>query len=168
MPSFRHSTRLAAAAAALAAVAALAAPAAGEAAAQLNGCKLLSARDLAPLRVTTACTQHTLPFKQQGVTVATITEIRWGHTGVILAGVYALDSQYVSLARSKFDVGGPSAGVGDWSRFKGFANGKTGARIVFGIGHYVVDVGASMPPNRPLKSEQQIVKLAKAIAANLK
>lgn len=167
MPSFHHSIRVTVVAAALAALAALVVPTAG--AARGSFCKLLSARQLAAVHVTSACTQsRAIPFKQQGTTVATITEVRWGHTGVVTAGVYAVNSAYVSLARSKFDVGGPSAGVGDWSRFKGFANGKTDARLLFGVGNYVVDLDVSMPPTRPLKSEQQIVKLAAAIAAHLK
>lgn len=166
MPSFGYSTRIAAAVAALAALAALAVPTAG--ASELTSpCKLLSKSQLATVHVSTACTQKTLPFKQQGVTVATITEVRWGKTGVLAAGVYAVNSAYLSLARSKFDVGGPSVGVGAWSRFKGFANGKTSARVVFGVGKYIVDMVVSTPPSRPLKSRQQIVKLAAAIAGKL-
>ena len=167
MPSFRHSTRIALVAAPLATLAGVAVPAAG--AARAGFCKLLSARQLAAVHVTRACTQgKSIPFKHQGTTVATIVVVKWGHTGVVVADVYAVNPAYVSLAKAKFDVGGPSAGVGDWSRFKGFANGKTDARLLFGVGNYVVDLDVSMPPNRPLKSEQQIVKLATAIAGHLR
>lgn len=164
--SFGYSIRVTAAVAALAAIAALAVPTAG--ASELTStCKLLSKRELATVHVTTTCTHRSFPFKQQGVTVATITEVRWGKNGVVTAGIYAVNSAYASLARTKFDVGGPSVGVGDWSRFKGFANGKTGARIVFGVGKYVVDLDVSVSPTRPLRSKQQIVGLAAAIAGNL-
>ena len=167
MPSVRHSIRLAAVVAALSAATALAVPTAG-AAGRPSVCKLLSARQLAAVHVGTACTHSSpLPFKQGGVTVATVTSASWGRTGHVMASIYAVNSAYVTLARSKFDVGGTSVGVGDWSRFKGFSNGRTIAEMVFAVGNHIVDLEIEMPPNRPLESRQQVVKLASAIAGKL-
>ncbi|HEX6662430.1 MAG TPA: hypothetical protein VF025_02035 [Gaiellaceae bacterium] len=144
-------------------------PAANAAGSGLNVCNLLSASQLASVHVSAPCTQKTMPVNRQGTHVGTINLGRWGniHQGYILAAVYVINPAYVGVAKQKFFNGGTSAGVGDWSRWKGFANGKDAARIVFGVGNRIVDLDVGPGSKHPLKSKQQVIALAKAIEGQL-
>jgi hypothetical protein len=168
MVSFR-SRRGLVASAAVAVVVAFAAPTANARSGALNVCKLLSASELATVHVSASCTHRTLPVRRQGTQVGTINWGRWGnvHQGYLLAGVYVINPAYVSVAKQKFFNGGTSAGVGEWSRWKGFANGRESAEIVFGISNKIVDLTVAPGAKHPLKSKHQVIALAKAIAAQL-
>jgi hypothetical protein len=168
MLSFR-SRRGVLASAAVAVVLAFAVPTGNAGVAGLNVCKLLSASQLASIHVSASCTQKTMPVNREGTHVGTINLGRWGnvHQGYVLAALYVISPQYVSVAKQKFFNGGTSAGVGDWSRWKGFANGKESARIVFGVGNKIVDLDIDPGSKHPLKSKQQVIALAKAIAEQL-
>ena len=168
MPALRSPVTIAFAALALAA-SAYTASAVG-APTRFNACGLLSARQLATIHVRSGghCSQKSAPFKQY----ATITTAAWGRlgggTGYALAAVYAVKAPYVAAAKQLLDKGGTSVGVGDWSSFDGLSNGKTGGGIVFGVGHYVVDLTFGTPSSRPLASAKPFIALAKLLAAKLK
>ena len=78
-----------------------------------------------------------------------------------------IDSAYVSIAEQKFFNGGTSAGVGNWSRWKGFANGKESAEIVFAVGNKIVDLEVAPGSKHPLTSKRQVIAVANSIAAQL-
>jgi hypothetical protein len=155
--------------AAVAVVLAFAVPAAN-AGGRLKVCNLLSARQLASVHVSASCTQKTaMPLTRQGTHVGTFSLGRWGnlHQSHVIAILSVINPAYVSVAKQKFFNGGTSAGVGDWSRWKGFANGKESAEIVFAVGNKIVDLNVAPGSKHPLKSKQQVIALAKAIAGQL-
>jgi hypothetical protein len=168
MLSFR-SRRSLLASAAVAVVLAFAVPAANAGGSGLKVCNLLSARQVASVHVSASCTQKTMAVQREGTRVGTINLGRWGnvHQGYVLASVYVINPAYVSVAKQKFFNGGTSAGVGDWSRWKGFVNGKEAARIVFGVGNKIVDFDVAPGSKHRLKSKQQVIALAKVIAGKL-
>jgi hypothetical protein len=133
-------------------------------------CKLISARQLATFHVSGSCTQKTTrPLTRQGVHAGTLSVGRWGnlHQGYVVATLMVINPQYVSIAKQKFFNGGTSAGVGDWSRWKGFANGKSSAEIVFAVGNKMVDLEVAPGSKHRLKSKQQVIAVAKSIAGQL-
>jgi hypothetical protein len=155
---------------ALAAVLASTAPAANARESALKVCRMLSAGQLAGVHVSASCTQKTMPVTREGTHLGTINLGRWGniHKGYVLAAVYVINPAYVSIAKQKFfNEKGPSAGVGDWSRWEGFVNGREGARMVFGEGNKIVDLDVGPGAKHPLKSKQQVIALAKAIDGQL-
>jgi hypothetical protein len=168
MVSFRSRRGLVAPAAA-AVVLAFAAPTANARSATSNVCKLLSPSQLATFHVSGSCTQKTTPVNRQGIHFGTVNLGQWGnlHRSHLVAALYVISPAYVSVAKQDFFNGGTSAGVGDWSRWKGFANGKESARIVFAVGNKVVDLDVAPGAEHRLKSKQQVIALAKAIAARL-
>jgi hypothetical protein len=156
--------------AAVAVVLSFAAPAANARSATPNVCKLLSASQLATFHVSGSCTQKkTTPLTRQGTHVGTFSMGRWGnlHQSYVMAVLMVINPAYVSIAKQKFFNGGTSAGVGDWSRWKGFANGKSSAEIVFAVGNKMVDLEVAPGSKHRLKSKQQVIGLAKAIAGQL-
>lgn len=157
------------ASAAVAVVLVFMAPMANATSGALNVCRLLSARQLATVHVSTSCTHKTMPVRRQGTQVGTINLGNWGnlHQSHLSAGVYFISPAYVGIAKQKFFNGGTSAGVGDWSRWKGFANGMESAEIVFAVGNKIVDLNVAPGAKHPLKSKRQVIELAKAIAAQL-
>lgn len=169
MPSFSHSLRLPVAVAALAAAAALAVPTAG-AIGRPSACKYLTAGQLASVHVGTACTVKSLPFSQGGIPVARLTTVEWGSfgKGVVRLDIYAVKPAYVSAAKTYLTrQGGTPVKVGSWGLFQGFSNGKTGARIIFGVGNDVVGVSVDTAASHPLHSQQQVIALATGVAAHL-
>ena len=132
-------------------------------------CKLITARQVATFHVSDSCTQkRTAPLNRQGIHVGTFSWGRWGtlHSYVTVV-LMNIDSAYVSIAEQKFFNGGTSAGVGDWSRWKGFANGKESAEIVFAVGNKIVDLEVAPGSKHPLTSKRQVIAVAKSIAAQL-
>ena len=171
MRRFKPSTRsIAGAVAVSAVVAGLAVPAAGARTAfNGNACTLLSAAQLTPIHVGSKCRHKSIPAEFGGINAGTIYWANWGtpFNGSVLVNVYDVQPAYVGPAKAKFDTDGTSVGVGDWSRFHGFANGKTAARITFGVGNYIVDIAVDTQAKHPLKSKSQVVNLAKHIAGLL-
>lgn len=150
---------------AIAAVA-LATPAADARTSSFSGdaCSLLSASQLKPVHVSASCRQKSSSIRYGKMTWAT-----WGniHGAFVLAQVDAVNPAYAGPARALIDKGGTPVGVGDWSRFKGFANGRTEARIDFGVGHFIVGVSVRTPTKQPLTSSKPVLAIAKTIAAKL-
>jgi hypothetical protein len=135
-----------------------------------NVCKLISASQLATFHVSGPCTQKkTTPLTRQGIHAGTFSTGRWGnlHQSYVIAVLMVINPAYVSIAKQKFFNGGTSAGVGDWSRWKGFANGKESAEIVFAVGNKIVDFVVAPGAQHRLKSKQQVISVAKAIAGQL-
>jgi hypothetical protein len=169
MLSFR-SRRGLVASAAFAVVLAFAVPAANARSATPNVCKLLSARQLATFHVSGPCAQKkSTPLTRQGIHAGTFSTGRWGnlHQSYVIAVLMVINPAYVSIAKQKFFNGGTSAGVGDWSRWKGFANGRESAEIVFAVGNKMVDLEVAPGAKHPLKSKQQVIAVAKSIAGQL-
>jgi hypothetical protein len=169
MVSFRSRPSLIASAA-VAVVLAFAAATANARSDTPNVCKLLSANQLATFHVSGPCTQKkTTPLTRQGIHAGTLSWGRWGnvHQSYVIAVLMVINPAYVSIAKQKFFNGGTSAGVGDWSRWKGFANGKESAEIVFAVGNKMVDLIVAPGAKHRLKSKQQVISVAKSIAGQL-
>jgi hypothetical protein len=165
----RNRRRLGLVAGAAAAVAVIFAVPANARTSAVNACGLLSASQLRSIHVSTSCTHGTTPVTHQGTRYGTI---NWGHWGKVrhgyaLANLLVINPAYVGIAKQKFLNGGTSAGIGDWSRWKGFANGKDEAEIVFGKGNRIVDLVLDPGSKHPLKSKQQVIAIARSALSHL-
>lgn len=161
-----HVTRASIMTAAAIAAVVLAAPAANARTAfGGNACGLLSAAQLKPVHVSLGCNQKSSANTFGRVTVAT-----WGsiHGAYVMANIYDVNAEYAARAKSVFDTRGTSVGVGDWSSFKGLANGKTVAEIDFGVGHTIVGIAVRTPTKQPLTSSKPVIAIAKTIAVKLR
>jgi len=157
-------------AAAVAAVLAVAFGAGAAGSATVSGrslCTMISARQLASVHVSGGgCVQKgPTPFAQY----ATVRKAVWGtiQGSHAVLTVYDVKAAYVGAARSVFQKDGTSVGIGDWSSFRGHANGKTFWEIVFGKGSKVVDLTVTTPPGKPLASGKPFLALAKSVAARV-
>lgn len=145
---------------------ALAAPAANaRAASGGNVCKLLSASQLTSVHVPAGCSQKSGQSRLGKLTLAI-----WGdrHGAYVLADVYDVNPAYAARAKSVFAARGTSVGVGDWSRFEGFTNGHTQAKVTFGVGRYIVGIAVRTPTEQPLTSSKPLIAIAKTMAAKLR
>ncbi|HUJ56568.1 MAG TPA: hypothetical protein VLW49_11340 [Gaiellaceae bacterium] len=172
MPSVRLVIRAAVIAAAAATVAALAVqPSTAHAATTRNLCGLLSSSALAGVHVHGPCKRgKTQTFSESGVTVGTLTWVRWGSlprtTGLVTANIYDINSSYLSLAKERFTrLGGTHVAVGKWGLMTTCQ--KTQAGITFGVGDYIVQVAVTTPGAHPLKSKGQMQEKATSLAAQL-
>jgi hypothetical protein len=134
-----------------------------------NACSLLSASQVRSLHVSTSCVHGSKQVNRSGIHAGTINWGRWGnlHRGVVLANVYVINPAYVNIVKQKFLNDGTSAGIGTWSRWQGFANGKDEARIVFGVGNTIVDLALDPGSKHPLKSKHQVITLARSMLGRL-
>ncbi len=165
----RHRRPRGFAAAATVAVAVIFAVPAAAATSRVNACSLLSASQLRGLHVSTSCTHGTTPVNHQGTHYGTINWGRWGKVrhGFVLLNVLVVNPAYLGIAKQKFFNGGTSVGIGDWSRWKGFANGKDQAEVVFGIGNKIIDLTLDPGSSHPLKSKQQVLAVARSVAGKI-
>lgn len=135
------------------------------AASSVNPCKMLSAKQVAAVHVSTSCkVARGKPNPYYTGVSAT-----WGQLGgkssVILSGNRVSNRAYIGVWESQ-NAKGKSAGVGSWSRG---SCARTGAFCIvdFVVGNYVVQLQVAPPIGKPLASQKQFIAMAKTVAAGL-
>jgi hypothetical protein len=130
-------------------------------------CKLLGAKQVLAVHVTTNCTQQKTATSSQGTVMTAVWGVNKPIGPRLSVGIFVpASSQFLTILKTSYKRGKP-VGIGDWSRDDGLGNGGTADGISFAKGKYFVTISLTTKFDKPLKTSAPLVAAAKAIAGQL-